>query len=101
MQLCGNYTEDSLQRIAKYVFSEEATVQERMGHRTGDWTDQVQKGVEDLSAADVFSFHADREMPGAPGYKRKDSVDFQGLRRHIKRYNKELSFYVKDTFQDI
>ena len=25
----------------------------------------------------VFSFHADREMPGAPGYKRKDSVDFQ------------------------
>ena len=30
-------------------FSEEANVHERMGHRTGDWTDQVQKGVEDLS----------------------------------------------------
>ena len=49
-------------------------------------------------------------MPGAPNYVRKTSVDFKvlvflktyliinfqkGLKKHIKRYNREMSFYVK------
>ena len=50
-------------------------------------------------------------MPGAPSYKRKTSVDFkvcifgfhfvaivrkfQGLSRFIKKYNKELEYYIK------
>ena len=80
MQLCGNYSEESLQRTAKslvissslhekltpqYVnrfwsisdkipykflpfYSEESMIKDRFGHRTGDWTDQVRKGAQDL-----------------------------------------------------
>ena len=42
-----------------------------------------------------FAFHAGREMPGAPEYRRRDTVDFKGLKSHIKRYNRELGYYVK------
>ena len=79
MHLQGNYTEDSLQRVAKSldtssclqekllpqyvdrfqnkmslelnklsIYSEDAMVKDRLGHRTGDWSDQVRKGAEDL-----------------------------------------------------
>ena len=62
---------------------------------------------------DVFKHHPGRDMPGACGYERKNKVDFkvnnfkvsyhakstklwlQGLKRHIKRYNRELVFYIK------
>ena len=29
-------------------YSEESMIKDRFGHRTGDWTDQVRKGVQDL-----------------------------------------------------
>ena len=81
MKLCGNYTPDALQRIAKsleitscmkeklyphYVdrfvdyqkidrvhehfscCSEETLAKDRLGHRTGDWSDQVHRGVQEL-----------------------------------------------------
>jgi len=113
MNLCGNYSEDALYRIAKslditkclqeklipqFVDSEDPLQKERMGHRTADWTDQVTKGVEDLCEVAVFEYKSGRTMPGATDYKRNDIVDFKGLRRHVKRYNKELAYYIKDTF---
>ena len=76
-------------------FSEEAMVKDRLGHRTGDWSDQVRKGVEDLIVSDillkiimvvnnistkdvdVFEYNAGRKMPGASDYKRRDTVDFK------------------------
>ena len=58
----------------------------------------------------MFDYTPGRTMPGASDYQRKDTVDFkvnllenciftnisyQELRRHIKRYNKELAYYIK------
>jgi len=110
MKLCGNYTPDALQRIAKsleitssleeklyphYIDSEEPLIKDRLGYRTGDWSEQVHRGVQELCDANVFNYTAGRDMPGAPEYARKDTVDFKGLRRHLKRYNRELSYYIK------
>ena len=104
------------------TFSEEPMKSDKFGHRTADWSDQVQKGVQELHSyfilvllmvwqeAGVFDYTPGRTMPGASDYQRKDTVDFkvnlleiciftnisyQELRRHIKRYNKELAYYIK------
>ena len=134
MKLCGNYTPDALQRIAKsleitssleeklyphyidrfvkclkvgmhdhYICcSEEPLIKDRLGHRTGDWSEQVHRGVQELCVssklmkysltgdyfcpaipyiflqdANVFIYTAGRDMPGAPEYARKDKVDFK------------------------
>ena len=110
LHLCGNYTEDCLQRVAKslnardllqerltpsFVDSDKSTIEHYHGHRTADWKDQVTQGVRDLSEKGVFEFKSGREMPGAHGYKRKDRVDFKGLKSHIKRYSRELDYYIK------
>ena len=116
MQLCGNYTEESLQRVAKSLLitdglekklypgtleSDDPFHKNRQGHRTADWSDQVQRGVKELCEAGVFEQVSGRNISGVQSYQRKDEVDFKGLRRHIKRYNKELSYYVKDTFNPV
>ena len=36
------------------VFSEEPILKERLGHRTGDWCDQVKRGVEELCVSFGF-----------------------------------------------
>ena len=88
IKLCGNYTEESLQRCAKsleitsclqeklyphyvdrlvegfivmfwvtkYGLSEESMMKDRLGHRTGDWSDQVRKGVLELCVSTYYWF---------------------------------------------
>ena len=61
--LSGNYTEDSIQRVAKamnlskalkekltpaFKDSDEATHKERLGHRRADWSKQLQVVVNDI-----------------------------------------------------
>ena len=116
MQLCGNYTEESLQRVAKSLLitdcledklypdiieSDDPFHKNKQGHRTADWSDQVHRGVKELCEAGVFEQVSGRNISGVQSYARKDKVDFKGLRRHVKRYNKELSYYVKDTFNPV
>ena len=114
MHLCGNYTEESLQRVAKSLVITECLEdklypammdsdvplhKEKQGHRIADWSDQVKKGVEELCHMGVFEHVPGREMPGVKNYDRNNKVDFKGLKRHIKRYNKELQYYILDTFK--
>ena len=78
------------------LFSEECGMTERLGHRIADWEDQIKKGVEDVMVCNqkqlhqsaglslhlhqeskIFESSAGRKIPGAPSYKRKNSVDFK------------------------
>ena len=40
-------------------------------------------------------------MPGAPGFKRKKNVDFKGMDKFIKKYNKELQLYIEVSFSGV
>ena len=50
---------------------------ERLGHRTADFSQQVQILVDDIQKSGIYKTTPGRKMPGALGYKRNDRFDFK------------------------
>ena len=111
INLSGKYSESNLRRVAltmdmgkaledklypNYVGSDESAFKSHLGHRKVDWSDQVYRGVLDMKEQKVLEYLPGRKVEG---FKCKSQVDRKGLERFIKKQNKEMTLFRRETFK--